>query len=76
VPWIVSLIERRFAMRTMEMVPSVRCRGALATRRLSGRHGADFEAALRTLHRNGVICSACYRAAEATLAVSAFRRSA
>lgn len=63
-------------MPTMEMFPSVRCRGALAIRRLSGRHGSDFEAALRMLHRNGVICSACYRSAEAALALTPLRRSA
>jgi hypothetical protein len=63
-------------MRTDELLPSDRCRGALATRRLAGRQGSDYEAALRLLHRNGVICSACYRSAEAALAVTPFRRSA
>jgi hypothetical protein len=63
-------------MRTEEMFPSDRCRGALATHRLARRHGGDYEAALRMLHRNGVICSACFRAAEASLAVTPFRRSA
>jgi hypothetical protein len=63
-------------MRTDEMFPSDRCRGALAIRRLSLRSGRDSEAALRMLHRNGVICSACYRSAEAALAVTPLRRSA
>jgi hypothetical protein len=63
-------------MRTDEMLPSDRCRSALALRRLAGRHGSDFEAELRALHRDGVICSACYRAADAALALTPFRRSA
>jgi hypothetical protein len=63
-------------MRTEQTFPSDRCRGALAIRRLSGRHGRDYESALRLLHRNGVICAACYRSAEAALAVTPFRRSA